>query len=53
MLLRKKQKLSESLIQLRKAKQLHKVEIKKHKRAIKKHKMLLKQAKLAYKITQQ
>lgn len=36
---------------LRKAKQLHKVEIKKLKQQIRKHKLLLKQAKLQYKIT--
>lgn len=47
----KKTKLSEPVIRYRKAKQLHKVEIKKLKRQIVKHKLLLKQAKLQYRIT--
>lgn len=60
MLLRKKTKTTEALIQYRKAKQLHKVEIAKLRKEIKakqnmikKHKMLKKQAKITYKITQQ
>lgn len=47
----KKQKLSEPLIAWRKAKQEHKVAIKKLRRDIHKHKMLRKQARLQYKIT--
>lgn len=47
----KKTKTTEGLIAWRKAKQEHRVAIKKSKRDIKRHKMLLKQARLAYKIT--
>lgn len=43
----------QAVIQYRKSKQHHKVEIKKLKRQIKKHKMLKKQARLAFKIAKQ
>ncbi len=43
----------QAVSEYKKAKQLHKVEIKKLRRQIKKHKMLGKQARLAFKIAKQ
>ena len=48
---RKKSISPQAAVEWRKAKQEHKVAIKKLRRDIKKHKMLRKQAKLVYKIS--